>query len=225
MLQVFVDRQLDGRACGRRALEPAEGAPARVGLIQQLTDSAADMAVVGCLDAGEPFVVDPDKAQQLSGKLFLRIEAAVFLDESDAVKTKFRDPRRLVRRHAPAHVDKRAFLPQARGQRILLLLRAVGQRRAEHRRGLPGVFDFTGDAVNGIGVDAVGEHTSVAVENVAPLGGDIHRTRRLVLGARLKVVMLVHLQIQEPRLNADGPQHEDGGPDQEPAADRGAPVG
>ena len=171
-----------------------------------------------------PLLSTPTKAKQLRGKLFLRIEAAVFLDESDAFEIELGDPRRLRRRHTPAHVDERAFLSQARGQRVLLFRRAVGQRRAQHRRGLRGVFDFTGNAIDGIGVDAVGEHAAVAVENVAALGGDIHRPRGLVLGARLKILVPVHLQIQQPRLNADGPQHEDRGPDQEPAADRGAPV-
>ena len=91
VLQVLVDRQLDGRAGRRRTLEPAEGAAARVGLIEQLAERAADLAVVGGLDAGEPFVVDADESQQLRGELLLRIEAAVFLDEPDAFEVELGD--------------------------------------------------------------------------------------------------------------------------------------
>ena len=224
VLQVLVDRQLDRRAGGGWPLETAEGAPARVGLVQQLSERAADLAVVRRLDAGEPFVVGADEAEQLRGKLLLRIEAAIFLDESDALEVELGDARRLRRRDTAAHVDERALLAKARGQFVLLFRRAVGQRFAEHRGRLPGVLDFTRNAINGIGVDAVREHAAVAVEDVAALGGNIHGPRGLVLGARLKILMLVHLQIQQPRLNADGPQHENRGPDEEPAADRGAPV-
>ena len=124
VLQIFVNRQLDGRARRRRTLEPAEGVPARVGLIEQLSQGAADLAVVGGLDAGEPFVVDADESQQLSGELFLRIEPAVFFDEPDAFEIELRDPLGLMRRHAAAHVDERPLLPQARGQRVLLFFGA-----------------------------------------------------------------------------------------------------
>ena len=135
VLQVLVDRQLDGRARGRRPLESAERAAARVGLIQQLAERAADLAVVGRLDAGEPFVVDADETQQLGRKLLLRIEPAVFLDESDAVEIELGDSRRLRRRHAPADVDKRALLPQAAGERLLLL--RTRSRSARRRASTP----------------------------------------------------------------------------------------
>ena len=90
VLQVLVDRQLDGGARRRRPLEPAERAAARVGLVEQLALRAADLAVVGRLDAGEPFVVDADETQQLRRQLLLRIEAAVFLDETDALEVRAR---------------------------------------------------------------------------------------------------------------------------------------
>ena len=99
VLQVFVDRQLDGRAGRRRALEPAEGAAARVGLIQQLAQRAADLAVVGGFDARQPVVVDADKTEQLRGELLFRIEPAVFLDEVDAFEVQRRDAACLMRGH------------------------------------------------------------------------------------------------------------------------------
>ncbi len=51
VLQVLVDRQLDRCAGCRRTLETAERAAARVGLVEQLALLAADLAVVGGLDA------------------------------------------------------------------------------------------------------------------------------------------------------------------------------
>src|SRR4029453_3238942 len=96
--EVLIDRELDGRPRGRRPLESAERAAPRVGLIQQPAERAADLTVVGCLDAGESLVVDAHETQQLGRKLLLRIKPAVFLDESDAVQIELGNPRRLRRR-------------------------------------------------------------------------------------------------------------------------------
>ena len=67
-----------------------------------------------------PVLSSADETEQLRGKLLLRIEAAIFLDESDALEVERGDSRRLRRRDTPAHVDERALLAQARRQRVLL---------------------------------------------------------------------------------------------------------
>ncbi len=61
---------------------------------------------------------------------------------------------------------------------------------------------------DGVGVDAVGEHAAVAVEDLAALRRNVDGVELLAVGARLEVGMLHDLQVEEPRLDADGPDRE-----------------
>jgi hypothetical protein len=74
-----------------------------------------------------------------------------------------------------------------------------------------------------VAVDAVGEHAAVAIEDVASLCGDLIYART---GWRpdLEILVLVHLEADEPSLNARRPDEKDHGAEHETAPDRGAPA-
>ena len=76
VLQVLVDRQLDGRAGRRRPLDPAERLAPRVGLDEHRAALAANLRVVGRLDAAEADVVDADVAEQVRRQLLVRDRSA-----------------------------------------------------------------------------------------------------------------------------------------------------
>ena len=91
---------------------------------------------------------------------------------------------------------------------------AVGQRRTQHRCRPRRVFDFTRDAVDRIARRRCTRARGRGDRGCLRAWRNIHRPSGLVLGACLKIVVAVHLQIQQPGLNADRPQHEDRSPDQ-----------
>ncbi len=96
VLQVFVNRQLEGRSGCRRALEAAEGLVPRVRLNQDGAGLAPNLRVVGVFDAAQPLVVDSDPAEQVRRELLVRVEPLAFLDGADAVEMEIGDAPRLI---------------------------------------------------------------------------------------------------------------------------------
>src|SRR6266853_3374582 len=84
VLQVLVDRELDGRTGRRRTFEPRKCAPARVGLDENGAGFAPDLRVVCRLEAAQSLVVDADVTEQVRSQRLVGIEAANLLDEADA---------------------------------------------------------------------------------------------------------------------------------------------
>ena len=54
--------------------------------IEDRAGLAANLRVVGRLEAAQPVVVDADVAEQVRGELLVRVEALALLDEADAVE-------------------------------------------------------------------------------------------------------------------------------------------
>jgi hypothetical protein len=65
------------------------------------------------------------------GELLLRIEPTVFLDGPYAFHVQLRNTPSLQRGDAPPDINERALLHEPRGQRVLLLLRTVGERATQ----------------------------------------------------------------------------------------------
>ena len=105
------------------------------------------------------------------------------------------------------------------------LLRAIVQGLAQHGRGLRRIGDLRRDGVNRVGINAICKESTVAIEDLAALGRRRHGAHLLPLGARHKLVVLNHLQDDEPRFDAGHPQYERAGRHHETALEHRAPVG
>ena len=131
VLEVLVDGQLDARTGGRRTLEAAEGVAAGVGVHRDRAGLAANLRVVGVLEAAQPLVVDADPAEQVRGQLLVRVETLALLDEADAVEVQRGDPLRLIRRDLPLHVRERAPLAEALAERLPILRASQSESAAQ----------------------------------------------------------------------------------------------
>src|SRR5439155_24410932 len=120
-LEVCGDRQLAARAGGRWPLRSAEGLMARVGAHQDGAGLAANLRIVGVLEAAQPLGVDADPAEQVRRQLLVRIEPLALLDEADAVEVQRGDALRLIGRDLPLHVREGALLSQPLRDRLPLL--------------------------------------------------------------------------------------------------------
>ena len=87
---------------------------ARVGLHEHRAGLAADLCVVGRLEAAQARVVDADVAEQVRRQLLVRIEPAILLHETDAVEVQRRHAPGLLRRHLTFDVRERARLAELR---------------------------------------------------------------------------------------------------------------
>ncbi len=224
VLQVFVDRQLDRRPGSRRPLEAIERVAARVGVDEDLAFLAANLRVVGRLDAAQALVVQADEPEEVRRELGVGIVAAALLEEADAFEIESGDLLRFLRRDLPADVHEGAFLLEAIDQFLAILAGAVAKRGADLRGGACFVFDFPRHRVNRVRVDAGGEHVAAAVEDVAAQAGNRLRAHLLAFGALDQVRPLDDLEEHQPRLDADDPQRQQAGRDDQPAAQHGAPV-
>jgi hypothetical protein len=193
VLKVLVNGQLDGRASGRRPLQTAEGTAPCVFFVEQLALRATDLTVVGRFEARKALVVHPNEAEQLRRELFLGIEPPILLDEPDAIERQIGNFLALRRRHLPPHIHERSLLPESTLQRVPIFGRTVTQRMAQRCRSPRGILDLAGDAVYRLAVNAVREHSSLTIENVAALGGNRNRPRRLIFRACFEVGVPVYL--------------------------------
>ena len=182
---------------------------ARVGLDQDLALAAAHLRVVGRFEAGEAGVVEPDVSEHVRRQLLLRVVAPALLDEADALQLQRLHALRFVGRDLPREIDELRVAAQALRHLLALPRAAVVERAAHELRDLVRVLDFRGIGEDAVGVDAVGEHLAVAVDDLAALGRRGDRAHVLPIGARLHVGVIDDLQVDQPRLDADRPQHEE----------------
>ena len=208
VLQVLVDRQLDGRADRRRPLEPAERVPFRVRLHEDAAALAADAGIVGGLETAQAVVVDADVAEHVRPELLVGIEALVLLHEPDAVEIQLLDAAFLVGRDLAPHVGERAAVGEAPAQRRPLLAGAIGERAAERRSGRVRVADFRRHRIDRVRVDARRQHAALAIDDVAALGRCVDRVQVLPFGAGHHVGALDDLQIHQARFGAGDPHRQ-----------------
>src|SRR5439155_21560872 len=208
----------------RRTLGARERMVTRVGVDEDRAGLAANLRVVRVLDPGEPFVVDADPPEQMGGELLVRIEALALFGEAEAVEIQIGDPLRLLRRYLPADVRERLALPETLGERLAISRVAVTERVAQLLRDVGGMIDLGRNRVDGVGVDARGEHAAAAIENVAALGRRRLRALLLPLGARDEIGAVVDLQIDELCLDPRYPDREEPRDDEQTAPQRRAPV-
>ena len=106
-----------------------------------------------------------------------------------------------------------------------MLLATTFEYLAEQPGGLDRTFDVGRDRDNGVGIDAVGEYLTPAVDNLAALrvGGD--RAQPLPQGSLDEHVMPEHLQLDETGLDRDPPEGHHAGGDHQAAAHDVAPAG
>src|SRR6185436_18003017 len=127
VLQVLVNRQLNGRPGRWRTLEAAERVPAGVRLHEHLAGPSADLLVVRRLEAGEPRVVDADITEEAGRELLVRIEAAALRQEADAVEVQRRDAARLIGRDLAAHVRELTRVAETLDDRLPIAVGAVAK--------------------------------------------------------------------------------------------------
>ena len=130
--------------------------------------------------------------------------AAVGVD-SHAVQLQRRHAARLPGRRVALEHRVASAAPQTALERVPVRRRAVVQRPAQIPRSRRRVIDLRRDGVDGIGVDAVGEHASVPIENLAALRMDLHRPPLLTAGPLDQLGMLQNLQMHQLRLDGDDP--------------------
>src|SRR5262249_45012959 len=131
VLEILVDGQLDGRTGCRRTLEAAERMSPRVGLNEDRPLLAADLRIVGVLEAAQAGVVDSHIPEEVRGELLVRIETPALLDEADPLEVERGDAARLIRRYLPADVRKRFLLAEAIDEKLPFLGGAVLERLAQ----------------------------------------------------------------------------------------------
>ena len=107
------------------------------------------------------------------------------------------DAGRLDRPHLPAHVREVLALADPIGHRLPILRVAVAERATDRGRRRIGIGDLVRHGVNRVGVHAVGQDVTVAVEDVAALGGHFHGTRLLPLGARRQIGVAEGLEVHQ----------------------------
>ena len=87
-----------------------------------------------------------------------------------------------------------------------MLLATTLEHLAEQPGGLDRTFDVGRDRDNGVGIDAVGEHLTLAVDNLAALRVCGDRAQPLPQGSLDEHVMPEHLQLDETGLDRDAPE-------------------
>ena len=145
--------------------------PARVGLNEDRARLAADERVVGPFDPAEPDVVDTDVAKQVRRQLAVRVAPLVLANESDAFHLQVGHTSRLIGRHLTTDVGKVLAFADAVGHRSAIVAFTVAERTAESRCRLIGVAQLGRNGVDRVRVDTAREDATVAVENLASLGG------------------------------------------------------
>ena len=103
-------------------------------------------------------------------------------------------------------------------------LRAVVERAAQGPRGGRRIADLGRDGVDRVGVDAVGEHAPVPVQDLAALGMHLHRPPLLGAGPLDQLGVLHDLQVDQLGLDGDDPEGEHAGPREDAAPHDTAPV-
>src|SRR5439155_4067435 len=131
VLEILVECQLDGGARCGRTLVPTERVTPGVGLNEDGSGLAANLLVVGVLEAAQAVVVDSDVPEQMRGQLLVWIEPPRFLEKADGVQVQRGDTARLIGRDLTPNEGKGLRLPEAFDERLAFLLLAITERGAE----------------------------------------------------------------------------------------------
>ena len=223
MLQILVDRQLQCRTGGGRALDSAERLAPGVSLDEHRTWATLDQCVVRRLDTAQSLVVDTHVPQHMRREFLVGIETAALLHETDAIQLEGGNTPRFVWRHLSFHVGERAATADPFGDGLPVATGAVIQGATERRRCLIRIGDVRWNGIDRCRIDAEGKYAAVAVEDVAPLGRHFHGPGLLVPGARGQIVVPDHLEVHQSRLNRRRPCDKNDGAGQQSALHRGAP--
>ncbi len=160
----------------------------------------------------------------MRAELLVGIEALVLFHETDAVEIQPLDASFLVGRDLTAHVDERAAVGEAAGQRRAILVGAVRERATERRGRRLRVADFRRHRINRVGVDARRQHAALAIDDVAAFCRCVDRVHVLPFGTRDHVGALDDLQIHEPRFGAGDPHRQEDRHDRDPRLHGETPV-
>ena len=101
----------------------------------------------------------------------VRVAPLVLANESDAFHLQVGHTSRLIGRHLTTDVGKVFPFADAVGHRSTIVAGTVAERIAESRCRLVGVAQFGRNGVDRVRVDTARKDPTVAVENLASLGG------------------------------------------------------
>ncbi len=225
--RILIDGQLERRARRRLTFDTARNrAPVGVLVDDDLSGQPADLGVVGGLQPFKTDVVGADVAEYMGQQFPVGIEPAAFRQKTDTLDVQLVDALLFRRRDLACDVHEAGVFPEISLDRVaifevLALLECIAQLRRGRRR----VLDLGRIGEHRPGIDAERQEMAVAVDDVAALCRRLDRAHLLAVGARHHLVVANNLQVHQARFDADGPDGEYCGRDEQSRLHGGAPVG
>ncbi len=224
VLQVQIERELDGRTRGRRLLNARIHAlSARVHLEQHAPRAAPNDAVVSTFDTAEPFIVDTDEAEYVRGQFQFRVIAARPRDDANAGQLQGLQPWNLVGHDLSIEICELTLAAEFSLNRSGLLGVAVAECLTDLRDRFNRIVHFARVRHEGIAIDGVRQDLAVAVHDVAARREQRHFFLLLADRQRQHLLVSKHLKVHEPRFDAGRPESQGAQHDQDAAPQLAAP--
>jgi hypothetical protein len=208
-LQIAVDRRDDGRSHdGRPLIEHAarDRLAIAADLHRPLAGRPRQEVLILELEAGEPFAVDADEADDLCADRSRRVEALGDVEEPDPGQRKIRDAFGHVGRDLTAEVHER----RVRRERFDERAHALVEDRRQLSRGAPRIVDISRVRIHVDRGHREREPATVRVEDLAPIGGQHEGPKTLVGRPILHVPGLSHREHAEADHDRDERKRHDG---------------